>query len=136
MPDPAPRIVIESVQNGVLMDTDGRRRVYELYPGCRTRAVHDLLVELATVLGEGLDVRIDVTDRTGDDVPVVAAPLKRSLTQEDVAAEYGIPAKTLEDWRAAGKGPRYSKPGKRIYYLREDIETFLRESAVVTTGRG
>ncbi|KHK04041.1 helix-turn-helix transcriptional regulator [Desulfovibrio sp. TomC] len=129
------KIVIESVQNGVVVDASGRRMVYELCPGRRTQAMHDLLLELAGILAARLEVRIEVRDRDGEEAPVEERPVKLSLTQEDVETLYGIPHKTLEDWRCSGKGPRYIKPGKRVYYLREDIEAFMNASAVVTTGR-
>jgi len=128
-------ITIESVQNGVLLDAGGRRMVYELRPGRRTQAVHDLLAAVATELAAGIEVRIEVLDPRGQDTPVTIRPQKRSLNAEDIEAEYGIPARTLEDWRASGKGPPYVKPGKRVIYLREDFEDFLR-AHIVTSGRG
>lgn len=128
-------ITIESVQNGVLFDSRGRRMVYELRPGNRSRAVGDLLTAVAREVGAGLDVRIDIRDPRGEEEPIQALPVKRSLTPEDVEAEYGISARTLEDWRASAKGPPYVKPGKRVLYIREDVEAFLRANAIVTTGR-
>ncbi len=127
-------ITIEAVQNGVLLDAGGRRMVYELRPGQRTQAVHDLLAAVALELAAGIEVRIEVQDPRGQDEPVTIRPQKRALTQDEVEAEYGIPPKTLEAWRLHGKGPAYSKPGKRIFYLREDLEAFLRANMVVTTG--
>ncbi len=129
-------ITIEQAVNGVILSAGETRKVYVMEPGARSRSVHDLLKEVAAALGEGLEVRIDVRDPAGQETPVRETPQKRSLTQEDVASEYGLPVKTLEDWRSSGRGPRYTKPGKRVYYLREDIEFFLRANAVVTTGRG
>ena len=128
-------ITIESVANGVLFEAGGRRMVYELGPGRRSQAVRELLAAVAGELGQGLDVRIDIRDPRGEEAPIPALPVKRSLTPDDVEAEYGIPARTLEDWRSSAKGPAYVKPGKRVLYLREDVEAFLRANAVVTTGR-
>ncbi|WP_034643110.1 helix-turn-helix domain-containing protein [Desulfovibrio inopinatus] len=129
-------ITIEPVHNGVLLDTGGRRMVYELRPGQRTKAVHDLLAAVATELATGIEVRIEVRDMRGEEEPVTHQPDKRSLTQVEVESLYSIPIKTLETWRMQGKGPAYTKPGKRIYYFREDIETFLRSCQIVTTGQG
>lgn len=56
------------------------------------------------------------------------------LTPRQVEAEYGFAEKTLANWRWMGRGPKYSKlsPGKGgpVRYLREDIESWLRECAV------
>jgi len=128
-------ITIEPVQNGVLFDACGRRMVYELRPGNRTQAVRDLLTAVAGELGAGLDVRIEIRDPRGEEQPLHATPVKWSLTPEDVEAEYSISARTLEVWRASAKGPPYIKPGKRVLYLRDDIEAFLRANAIKTTGK-
>jgi hypothetical protein len=37
----------------------------------------------------------------------------------------GITADRLARWRWARTGPRYSKVGRQILYLREDVEAFL-----------
>lgn len=128
-------ITIEPAVNGVVMAADGRRLVYELKPGRRAKAMHDLLKEVATSLAGGLDVRIEVRDPDGAEVPVLQKPPKKFLTQSDVEAEYSISTKTLEDWRSNGKGPQYSKTGKRVYYQREDVESFMRSNVIRTTGR-
>jgi Helix-turn-helix domain len=43
------------------------------------------------------------------------------------AAKYlGRQPKTLAMWRLQGKGPRHIKVGGRIYYFREDLDSFIR----------
>ena len=47
-----------------------------------------------------------------------------------VAAEYlGVSVRTLEDWRAKDKGPKYVRIGNRIRYEISELE------AVVTAGK-
>jgi len=47
-----------------------------------------------------------------------------------VAAEYlGVSVRTLEDWRAKEKGPKYVKIGHRIRYELSELE------AVITAGK-
>ena len=37
---------------------------------------------------------------------------------------------TLRKWRLEGKGPRYSKIGRAVFYLVTDLEKFIAEHAV------
>lgn len=45
---------------------------------------------------------------------------------------YGIPKKTLENWRSQKRGPRYHKSGKRVAYRVVDLEAFMAEHAIAT----
>jgi predicted site-specific integrase-resolvase len=58
------------------------------------------------------------------DVPLPApSPL---LDQEKAASLLGgISPRTLERWRSQGKGPRYVKLGKRVFYRPEDLAAFI-----------
>jgi predicted DNA-binding transcriptional regulator AlpA len=48
------------------------------------------------------------------------------LTTPEAAAALRLTKKTLENWRAAGRGPRYFRCGKRsIRYARRDLAEFL-----------
>jgi predicted DNA-binding transcriptional regulator AlpA len=54
------------------------------------------------------------------------------------AAEYlGLKTKTLDNWRSAGRGPRYLKLGARVLYPQTELDAFkaanLRQS---TSERG
>lgn len=42
----------------------------------------------------------------------------------------GVPASTLNNWRSAGFGPKYSKSGKHIKYLKKDILDYLEKRSV------
>jgi len=46
------------------------------------------------------------------------------------AAEYlGVEQRTLENWRAEGKGPKFYKPtGKLIYYFKSDLDRWIKEN--------
>ena len=42
------------------------------------------------------------------------------------AAEYpGVAAKTLENWRSLGRGPRYVKLGHRVVYRDTELAAFV-----------
>ena len=45
---------------------------------------------------------------------------------------YGIPKKTLENWRSQKRGPRYHKSGKRVAYKVTDLEAFMAEHSIAT----
>jgi hypothetical protein len=58
---------------------------------------------------------------------------KKYLSPKEVEMEYGLTEKTLERWRAQGKGPRYCKPSsKQVKYSREALEDFLESATVLT----
>ena len=53
---------------------------------------------------------------------------------EHKAAEYlGRPVSTLRYWRTRGGGPRYIKCGRRVEYLRTDLEGFLAAALKTST---
>lgn len=58
------------------------------------------------------------------------------LRPRDVTAEYGIPEGHLQKLRAAGNGPRFSKPTRKmILYRRLDIEAWLDRHCVTSTAQ-
>ncbi len=51
----------------------------------------------------------------------------QGLTIEEAAKYLGIEARTLENWRADNKGPKYYKPtGKLIYYFKSDLDKWIK----------
>lgn len=52
----------------------------------------------------------------------------KGLLDTDEAAHYlRHRTQTLAAWRMRGKGPRYSKIGKRVWYSKEDIDLWITE---------
>lgn len=49
--------------------------------------------------------------------------------QEAVAAYLKIPPRTLEQWRRAGKGPRWALVGRHVRYEWADVDAWLAEQA-------
>ena len=49
------------------------------------------------------------------------------LSDQDTAALFlgRMSARTLERWRLEGRGPKFVKLGKRVFYRREDLEAFV-----------
>lgn len=67
----------------------------------------------------GLERKIDTTDQP------------RGTWKEDQAAVYlGMKVSTLRQWRFLSKGPVYLKIGRSCRYRKEDLDTFLEQSAV------
>ena len=59
---------------------------------------------------------------------VVASPL---LTAIDAATYLRIDVRTLANWRAAGRGPSYIRVGRRPFYTREALDSWLRAHSFV-----
>ncbi|MBW9110174.1 helix-turn-helix transcriptional regulator [Microbacterium ureisolvens] len=51
----------------------------------------------------------------------------RLLTTEEVAEYLQIPARTIEDWRHRGYGPKYARMGKRVRYRQAAVDAWLAE---------
>jgi predicted site-specific integrase-resolvase len=50
----------------------------------------------------------------------------RLLTQAEVAERWQMSERTLDRWRALGKGPAWLKLNDRVRYRLEDVEEFER----------
>lgn len=49
------------------------------------------------------------------------------LMPTETAGKYlaDTPAATLQWWRTTGRGPRYVKIGRKVYYRRADLDAFI-----------
>jgi Helix-turn-helix domain len=52
------------------------------------------------------------------------------LSDKEAAAILCVAARTPSQWRLRGKGPRYVKYGKRVFYRRSDILEFIANNVV------
>lgn len=57
---------------------------------------------------------------------------RKYLRPEEVAAVYGIPARTLQLWRQEAKGPSYSKAGKYVLYPITELDFWIEQRRVAT----
>lgn len=57
------------------------------------------------------------------------------ISQMTVAGILDINLDTLKTWRTIGRGPSYVKIGRAVWYLYDDILTWLEEQKVMTTQR-
>ncbi len=48
------------------------------------------------------------------------------MTREEAAKYLGYEVKTLAMWALNGKGPRAVKVGGRVFYFKDDLDTFIR----------
>jgi hypothetical protein len=55
----------------------------------------------------------------------VFEPDDRPLTDADTASALGVKPATLAAWRALGKGPRYFKDGRRVFYTPRFLKDYL-----------
>jgi predicted DNA-binding transcriptional regulator AlpA len=44
---------------------------------------------------------------------------------EEAAAKTGLSVSILNKWRVAGRGPKFTKLGRRVLYRDEDLEDFI-----------
>lgn len=49
----------------------------------------------------------------------------RLLDSSTLAAELGLPVRTLDNWAYLGKGPRYVRVGRHRRYRPEDVEAWI-----------
>ena len=54
------------------------------------------------------------------------------VNTKDAAKILGLSAGTLEVWRCHGRGPRYKKIGRRVFYDINDLEAFANAYTVET----
>ncbi|OZD57749.1 excisionase [Rhodococcus sp. 06-1059B-a] len=47
------------------------------------------------------------------------------LTPDELEARYGTKTSTLAQWRYLGKGPKFVKLGRKIFYRQQDIDAFI-----------
>lgn len=57
------------------------------------------------------------------------------ITIEEAAAALGIPVATLRAWRLAGKGPRAVRPGRRLQFVRSEVESYYAQEFAKQTDR-
>lgn len=56
--------------------------------------------------------------------------MQNAMNELAVAARLGISVATLRSWRHRHKGPRFVRFGRAVRYLPDDLEEFVRRSAV------
>lgn len=52
------------------------------------------------------------------------------LTPKDLEEKYQLAPKTLANWRSQGSGPEFFKLGKKVRYLRKNVEKWVEQSRV------
>lgn len=57
------------------------------------------------------------------------------LTTEEAAAYLRTPIPTLRWWRHIGRGPKSYRIGRRVFYLRQDVDDWHAEQ-MTATARG
>jgi predicted DNA-binding transcriptional regulator AlpA len=48
---------------------------------------------------------------------------------EDLAAEVKVEVQTIYNWRTAGKAPRAHRIGRRLFFRRSDIDSWIASRA-------
>ncbi|WP_432457937.1 helix-turn-helix transcriptional regulator [Cellulomonas iranensis] len=50
------------------------------------------------------------------------------MQMEDVATELRIPIATLRYWRTRAEGPKSFRLGRRVVYMRKDVEAWIQQA--------
>lgn len=46
------------------------------------------------------------------------------ISAENLAQRWGKSIRTLANWRSEGIGPRYTKIGRKVFYLTNDVKAY------------
>jgi len=62
----------------------------------------------------------------------LASEVKERMGVDDAAKHLGLAASTLNKMRGEGRGPRYIRLGGRVFYRRQDLDSYIERSVVET----
>jgi hypothetical protein len=71
---------------------------------------------------------IDTDSATREEIAELYKPrnvLAGYLTPDELATELDVCTKTLDRWRVFGEGPPITKVGRKVYYKRDGVITWL-----------
>ena len=66
---------------------------------------------------------------------VVTDPERRFVESRAAERRTGIPETTLRNWRSQGRGPRYVRVGRRVYYDISVLDEWMLSQTVEPCGR-
>lgn len=72
----------------------------------------------------------DQTILTNNVLPETTSPL---IAPETAAAYLRCNPRTLAEWRIRGRGPRYVRAGRRAFYRKSDLDTWLEAHVFIAT---
>ena len=61
---------------------------------------------------------------------------RRTLDHREAAGYLGIADQTLYNWRSQERGPDYIRLGRKIAYLRSDLDKFLENNRIILSDIG
>tara|TARA_B100001248_G_C27166969_1_gene356180 strand:+ start:336 stop:545 length:210 start_codon:yes stop_codon:yes gene_type:complete len=59
--------------------------------------------------------------------------MEQYYTSNELSTLWGISSHTLRKWRWEGRGPKFTKIGRRVMYRKSDIETYANEHSFRST---
>ncbi len=65
------------------------------------------------------------TEPKGNRFNSPVTPIRRLLTEQQLAIELNVSVRTLQQWRFKGGGPRFLKLGAAVRYDWTDVEVWL-----------
>jgi hypothetical protein len=110
-----------------------------------SQGVHDLTKALREIQASAVELErqlnLQITERERDDEKSRKREAKKQppqgellpdqwYTPEELSLRIGQRVKTLQNWRASGKGPMYVKIGRKVFYPKKCVEAFLKDSSM------
>lgn len=89
-----------------------------------------ILDQLAEAVASRLAERLAEAEHTGK--PEQKAGREPDFyTEKEVSTRTGISRRTLQGWRAFGRGPKHTKAGGKVLYPVAELKEFLRARSVL-----
>lgn len=63
----------------------------------------------------------------------IVSQLPPLVTPKMFEEKFDVPVNTQNDWRSKGRGPKFLKVGRTVYYPREDVLAWLKSRVFSST---
>lgn len=87
--------------------------------------LHDILSRFADLIAERVAAIMAETLEARPHPSPSAAKQPEFLNEREVARRSSISVRTLQGWRAKGRGPRFVRAHRKVLYPRVEFETWL-----------
>lgn len=122
-----------SVQTNIRIPSETRLRIKDLADANKRTFTAQVVFMLEAFLAD-IDAEAGGTsDGQPLDTRVLASEVRGRMTVAAAADYLGLSASALNQFRCAGKGPRYLKIGNRVFYRREDLDTYENSRLIETS---
>jgi hypothetical protein len=92
-------------------------------------------MEQTIVLVTPAELRSLIRDAVRAEIPLIKpfADTREFMDEKQAASYIGQKPATLRQWRTLSKGPAYHKKGRRIFYKKCDLDTWMAQGRTFTS---